>query len=345
MRDCRLGSFLPIPTAIDIQFEMSTRLRTQFHIPAGLSIVGLGVLWGAGFPAIDIVVEQLPPLLAAGIRYAVSGCIILTYAAMVTDRLRPQTPREFLAIGIVGGFMFGGYQAGLYLGTQFVSGAVASVVTTTSPIVAALVAVPILGESRGLVDVCGFVLGVTGVVVIAQPSAGAGTLSATGIGVGLVFLGTALFAIGSVAIQLFDEGLPTEALQGWAMLVGAGLLFSGAIARGEAVPAVGSLSPTSLGALVYITLVAGAGGYLLYFRLIRRVGATETTLVAYLEPIAATLTSLLLFGRTIEIATILGFVAVAGGFTLVSRATMRRAVDELRSMDPDVASLAQNRGD
>ncbi|OYR62897.1 multidrug DMT transporter permease [Halorubrum ezzemoulense] len=309
---------------------MRVRSTFRFHVPAGVAIIGLGLLWGAGFPAIDIVVSQLPPLGAAGIRYAVSGCIVLGYARLTTDRLRPETTRELLSIGIVGGFMFGGYQAGLYLGTQYITGAVASVVTTMSPVVAALVAVPILGESRGLPDVIGFCLGISGVVVLSQPSVGTTSLSSTALGVGLVFLGTVLFAVGSVTIQLFDEGLPMEALQGWAMLVGATLLFCGSFLRGESIPDVQSLSPVAVVSLVYITLVAGAGGYLLYFRLVREVGATETTLVAYLEPVAATVVSVLFLGRTISMTTVVGFVAVAAGFTLVSRSTMRQAIVSLR---------------
>lgn len=315
------------------------------HVPAGLAIIGLGLLWGAGFPAIDIVVAQLPPLGAAGIRYAVSGGIILIYARIVTDRLLPQTTRELLGITIVGGFMFGGYQAGLYLGTQYISGAVASVVTTMSPVVAALVAVPIVGESRDLLDVGGFCLGLTGVLILSQPSVGPTSLSSTAIGVGLVFLGTILFAVGSVIVQVFDEDLPMEALQGWAMLVGAGLLFCGAVLRGESIPPVQSLSPAALGSLLYITLIAGAGGYLLYFRLVRHVGATETTLVAYLEPVAATLVSVLLLGREIGSTTIIGFMIIAAGFTLVSRDTMRRAITDIRMTETNAPSSRQHRSD
>ncbi|WP_128477018.1 DMT family transporter [Halorussus pelagicus] len=324
---------------------MFEKLRTRLHVPAGLAIVGLGLLWGAGFPAIEVVVAQLPPLAAAGIRYAVSGCIVLAYATFKSDRFLPRTRRELAGIAVVGGFMFGGYQAGLYLGTQYVSGAVASVVTTMSPVVAALVAVPMLGESRGFVDVAGFCLGLAGVVVLSQPTVGAATFSATATGVGLVFLGTTLFAVGSVAVQLFDENLPTEALQGWAMLLGATLLFFGTVLRGESMPPLRSLSPVAVWALVYVTLVAGAGGYLLYFRLVRRVGATETTLVAYLEPVAATLVSVLLLGQTVGTTTVVGFVAVAGGFTLVSRRTMRRAFAELRTAGAGDSSPPDDRSD
>lgn len=317
---------------------MLATFRERLQLSASIAVVSLGFLWGAGFPAIDVVVTSLPPLGAAGFRYAVSGCIVLGYAAATTDRLFPRTQRELLGITIVGGFMFGGYQAGLYLGTQYVSGAVASVVTTMSPVVAALAAVPILGESRGLVDLCGFVLGLGGVVILAQPSPGTGSVTATAIGVSLIFFGTVLFAIGSVIVQLFDEGLPIESLQGWAMVVGAGILLSGGIVRGETVPAFQSLSFDVVGALVYITLVAGAGGYLLFFRLVRHVGATETTLVAYLEPLSATLVSVALFDHRIASATIVGFLAIVGGFTLVSRETMRRTIDEIRQTETETSS-------
>jgi len=304
---------------------MNSIIRNSIQLPAGFSLLVLGVFWGASFPAIDVVVTQLPPLGAAGIRYSVAGLAVLAYAAATTDRLLPRSRQELLGIAAVGAFMFGGYQGGLFLGTQYVSGAVAAVVVTMSPIVAAVVAVPLLGESRGPVDLCGFVIGLVGVWVISQPSPGSGALSATGVGVALVFAGAALFAVGSVTIQLVDGGLPLESLQGWAMLVGAAVLFSGAHLRGESVP-TSSVSLLALGSLLYITLVAGAAGYLLYFRLVRRVGATETTLVAYLEPVFATVVSVLLFGHVVAPETVVGFLAVAVGFALVSRELLTDAV-------------------
>jgi drug/metabolite transporter (DMT)-like permease len=298
----------------------------------------LGFLWGAGFPAIEVVVAEIPPLTAAAIRYVVSGSIILGYAVITTDRVRPQTAREVVAILLIGGFMFGGFQAGLYLGTQYISGAVASVVATMSPVIAALVAVPVLGESRGRPDIAGFCLGLIGVIILIRPSTGYGSQSLTAIGVGLVFVGTILFAVGSVIVQLFDEDLPMEALQGWAMLVGATLLLSCGMLRGESLPAVSSITTVAVVSLLYITVIAGAGGYLLYFRLVRHVGATETTLVAYLEPLSATLVSTILLETTIGTETVLGFLVIGSGFTLVSRRTIRRAVDDIRSTAP-------NRGD
>lgn len=339
--DCRCGSTI-IRRVVTGDIEMTPSIRRLPVVPAGLAVVALGVVWGAAFPAVEAVVAELPPLGAAGLRYAVSGSIVLAYAAATVDRLLPRTPREGLGILVVGAFMFCGYQAGLFLGTAYVSGAVAAVVTTMSPVVAALVAVPVLGESRGRLDVVGFCLGLLGVVVLSGPSLGAGGVSSTAVGVGLVFLGTALFAVGAVTVQVLDGGLPGEALQGWAMLLGAGMLFAGSVARGETLPDPGSLSPVGLVSLAYVTLVAGAGGYLLYFRLVRRIGATETTMVAYLEPLSATLVATLLFGTPVGARTLVGFLAVAGGFTLISRDRLRRALEGFRPEETRVVSRPRN---
>ncbi len=309
--------------------------QSRIQFPAVLVLLGLGLLWGASFPAIDVVVAHLPPLGAAGIRYALAGSVVLAFAAVTTNRWLPVTGREWLEIAVVGIFMFGGYQGGLFLGTQYISGAVAAVVVTMSPVVAAVVAVPVLGESRGLPDLFGFLIGLAGVIIIAQPSAGGGLFSSTGIGVGLVFVGTILFALGSVAVQLTEGGLPVESLQGWAMLVGAAALFGGSLIRGESVPVWETISPAAVFGLVYIALVAGALGFLVYFRLIRRVGATETTLVAYLEPIFATVISILLFGQVLALDTVVGFLAVAIGFGIISRELLRR---ELKTLTDRISS-------
>lgn len=309
---------------------------TDGRPPAAVVLVGLGLLWGAGFPAVELVVTELPPLAAAAIRYGVAGVAVLGYAVASGGRIRPPDRRTAVGVGLVGAFTFCGYQGGLYLGTQYVSGAVAAVVTTTSPVLAAVLAVPVFGESRGWPDALGFVVGVAGVVVLADPTAidavgvltdpTASGVGQTTVGVALVFGGTALFAAGSLAIQAFGGGLSTPAFQGEAMVVGAALLVVASLARGESLPPAAAVSPQALLALVYVTVVAGTLGYLVYFRLVERVGATETTLVAYLEPVGATLVAVTLLGQTVDARTVTGSLAVAAGFTLVSRRTLRRAV-------------------
>lgn len=302
---------------------MSEKTLNRIRIPAILVLGVLGLLWGAAFPAIEVIVDRFPPLTGAGIRYGVAGTIVLGYATWAHERVFPKTASTALGVLVVGVCMFGVYQGALFVGTQHVSGAVAAVVVSLSPVIAALLAVPLLGESRGLIDLLGFVLGIAGVTIVAGPGSDGSTAA---LGIGLILAGTALFAAGSVTVQIVEGRLALEALLGWGMLIGASLLFMTALVSGESLPAASTISPTVIASLVYVTLIAGALGYLLYFRLVRAVGATETTLVAYLEPVFATLVSIALLDGAIAAETVVGFLAVATGFALVSRAAVASAV-------------------
>lgn len=303
---------------------MSAKALKQVQIPAILVLGVLGLLWGSAFPAIEVIVDRFPPLTGAGIRYSIAGGIVLGYAMWVHEQVLPRTTSTALGVLVVGVCMFGVYQGALFVGTQHVPGAVAAVVVSLSPVIAAMLAVPLLGESRGLIDLVGFVLGIAGVTIVAGPGSDGSTAA---LGIGLIVAGTVLFAVGSVTIQIVAGRLPLEALLGWGMLIGATLLFVTALISGESAPAASTISPTVVASLVYVTFVAGALGYLLYFRLVRAVGATETTLVAYLEPVFATLVSIALLDGGVGAGTVVGFLTVATGFALVSRATISNAVD------------------
>lgn len=300
---------------------MSSDSRTVSLDSALVSFLLLGLLWGGSFIAIDVAVAQLPPLLLAGSRYAIAGLVVFGYAAVVTDRLWPRTASEVGLIAAAGLFTFAGYQSALFVGTQYVSGSVAAVVVSLSPVVAAGLGQLVLAdESADAADGVGFLLGVIGVALVAQPS----TAGQTTLGVVIVLAGAASFGVGAVATRAFDSGLPTATTQAWAMAVGSVVLLAASATSGESAPAVGRVSPDALLAFGYVTVCAGAVGYLLYFRLLETAGATETTLVSYLEPVVAVAIAALLIGETVRPATIGGFLVVCAGFAVVKRRSVWR---------------------
>lgn len=285
----------------------------------------LGVLWGGSFPAIGVVVAHLPPLSLAAARYGVAGLVVLGYAAARTGRVWPRSRREVGVVAAVGVSTFGVYQGALFVGTRHASSDVAAVVVSLSPVVAAAAGQAVLpDESVDATDAVGFLFGVVGVLLVARPSpAGFGRV----VGVTVVACGAVAFGLGAVCLRRFDTPLPTVPTQAWAMLVGSGSLAVAARLRGESLPAAGSVPPVAVGAFAYVALVAGVGGYLLYFGLVERVGATRTTLVAYLEPVVAVVVAATVLGRSVAPATVGGFLVVACGFLLVQRDRLRRALN------------------
>ncbi|QSG10775.1 Permease of the drug/metabolite transporter (DMT) superfamily [Halapricum desulfuricans] len=291
----------------------------------GLLFVLLSLLWGGSFVAIDIGLRDLPPVLFAAMRYDVAGLLVLGYAASRTDRWRPRSRWEWTLVAFLGFFMFGAYNALIYIGIDHVSGAVASIVISFGPVLTAGFATTLgIEEPPSRIGALGFLAALVGVVLVADPDPNA-LLDTNTIGVGIVLLGSVSFAFGTVASRPIDVDLPLSTVQAWAMLVGAAFLHLASPLRGEALSAA-SVTPSTVAALVYLGVVSGAFAYALYFRLLDRLGPTEINLVGYAEPVVANGLSWLVLGQAIALSTLGGFVAIFTGFFLIKRRALLETV-------------------
>ena len=291
-----------------------------------VAFVLLATLWGSSFVAIEAGLHYFPPLLFAGIRYAVAGVIVLGVAAVATGRTIPRGRDEWIGVAVAGTFVIAAYHGLLYVGELYVSGAVAAVVVSLSPVLTAVFAALILPSERlGPVEIGGFALGIVGVVVIADPTA-AGLGGSGLLGVALALGGAVAFSLGAVLLRPLRTDLPIAALQGWAMVLGAGLLFVGAALFGES-PAAIEWTRTAVVSLTYLTLLSGVVAFLIYFALLDAVGPAQLHLVGYAEPLVAAVGSWAVFGSLIEAEAIVGFVAILAGFLALERRQIAAYVD------------------
>jgi drug/metabolite transporter (DMT)-like permease len=284
----------------------------------------LGVLWGASFVSIEVGLAFFPPVLFAALRFYVAGVAILAYAAVTTPRWRPRRRPEWLVVAIVGGFMIAGHHALLYVGVPYITGAIAAVVVSFSPVLTAVFAAVLLDNRLTPVGLVGFGFGLAGIVLISRPDP-SNLLTASAIGVGIVFLAVIMWALGAVLTRPYRTDLPVQTLQAWAMLAGAPALHAVALARGESLAAV-EWTGAAVWSLGYLGLGAGALAFLIYFELLDRVGPAEINLIGYLEPVAATGVSFLVLGRLIDAPTAAGFCAIFLGFVLIKRRSLREAL-------------------
>ncbi|SIR84309.1 DMT family transporter [Natronorubrum thiooxidans] len=298
----------------------------------------LALCWGSSFVAIEIGLEHVPPLLFAGSRYALAGAIVLGYAAVVTDRVRPTGRAEWLVVVVAGVFVIALYHGLLYIGELYVSGAVAATVVSTAPILTVAFAGVLLPNERlGLVGVVGFVLGLIGVILVVQPSPKAlgGDMV---IGAAIVFASAIAFALGSVLVRPIESELPLETLQAWAMLLGAGVLFVWAGLRGESVAAI-ELTTTALLSYAYLTFVSGVFAFLLYFELLEESGATQVNLVGYAEPAVAIGVSWLVLDSVVDSLTLVGLLTILVGFVVIKRNAFRSLLRSRLEQTPDERRL------
>jgi drug/metabolite transporter (DMT)-like permease len=294
-----------------------------------LMFVGLAIAWGSAFTAIKAGLAFFPPILFAAFRYDLAGVLMLGYAAVVTDRPRPQNRADWAVVGIGAVFMIAAYHALLFVGEQSTTSAVAAIIVSLSPILTTGFARLLLPEERlTRLGLLGLLVGFAGVGILADPDpANLSTTRTTSI---VLILGaTASFALGSVLIRRIDDQLPIETMEAWSMLLGAGLLHVASVGAAESVSQV-QWTLSAIATLGYLVVVSSAIGFLLYFDLLERLGPIEINLVSYTAPVVATVAGVVLLNEQLTVHTALGFACILIGFALLKRRALRDEWTRLR---------------
>lgn len=296
----------------------------------GLFLV-LSVLWGVSFMAIKVGLEFMPPVLFAAVRYDVAGALMVAYAAGATDYWRPRSRADYAAVAVGSVLVIALYNAFLFVGEQGVSSGVAAILIAVNPILATGFSRLLLPDERlSVVGLVGLVLGFLGVGLVARPDALAFP-PADLLFPGFVVLAATSVALGSVLVQRLDGDISSEGMVAWSNALGALVLH--AISVGLPTESVGQIEVTTeaLVAVAYLAVFASAVGYLIYFRLLDRLGAIEINLVSYAVPPFAALSGWLVLGETLSPLTIAGFLVISAGFALVKREPLGRELATLRA--------------
>jgi drug/metabolite transporter (DMT)-like permease len=298
----------------------------------------VSAVWGTAFVATKVGLASLPPALFAAVRFDLAAAVLFVVAVARGGRVTP-SGREWVPVATGGALNIGVHHAFLFSGQQYVESAVAAVLLGLVPVVTpALTRLSATRRRLTPVGAVGVGLGFVGVVVIANPDPS--NLYASDVrGVGLVLASAVAFALGAVLTHGAETDLPLVSTQAWTMLVGAGLLHVTSVLLPWESFAAAEWTPAALVSLSYLAVVAGAGGFFLYFWLLERVGPMEVSLLEYVIPVFAAVGGWVVRGETLDAATVVGFGVIFVGFVLVKReslrAELRRVRDRRRSLPRD----------
>ncbi|SIR10878.1 Permease of the drug/metabolite transporter (DMT) superfamily [Haladaptatus litoreus] len=284
----------------------------------------LSALWGSSFAAIRLGLPSMPPVLFAALRFYLAGAVMLAYAVHSQTRWRPRGDDwKTVAVGAL--FFIAAHHAFLFVGEQYVTSAVAGVIISLDPVLAAGFAALLLPDERlSGVGVVGLLFGLVGATIVANPSP-ENLVGSDARGVVLVFLAAAAFALGAVLTRRFRTDLPAVSMQAWMMLVGAVVLHAVSLALPSERLADVEWTVDAILALGYLSFVAGGIGFLLYFALLDEIGPVEINLVGYVAPLFAGLSGWVVLGEPIEETTVAGFTVIVVGFALLKRRALRDA--------------------
>jgi drug/metabolite transporter (DMT)-like permease len=268
----------------------------------------LVLIWSSTWVAIKIGLEDCPPLLGAGVRFAAAGLVLLAIAAIQRRPLR--TDWVLAAVLALAPFAFA--YGLVYWGEQYVPSGLAAVLFGILPLYTALLGTVLLpDEPLRLPLLVGVLIGIAGLSLAFLESVELGSAEKAALGATALALAPLGAALGSISQKRRAAQLDAVVLNGWAMLVGGLLLLplSGLTEDwGDFV-----WSAESVGSIAYLTLFGSAIAFVTLTVLLRHISAMGISFLAMLLPFGALLFGAALYDESITVRAVTGAVLVATG--------------------------------
>ena len=272
--------------------------------------LAFAAMWSSAFTSARVIVAYAPPLTALSLRFLVSGLLGILIARALGQSWQLDA-RQWRAV-----VLFGLCQNALYLGMNFVAmqtveASLAAIIASTMPLLVALAGWLIFGRRVRPLGVAGLVAGVIGVALIMGARMQGG---ADAFGVALCVGGVLSLTVATLAVAGATTGGNVLMIVGLQMLVGSASLAVAALA-------LESWEVTwtwQLGvAFVYTTLVPGLLATLVWFLLVRRIGAVKAATFHFLNPFLGVAIAAVVLGESLGARDILGVAIIAAGILAV----------------------------
>jgi drug/metabolite transporter (DMT)-like permease len=278
----------------------------------------LAALWGASFLFMRVAVPEFGPVPLVAVRVAVAALVLLPLVAWRHEfgQLRRQAGRLALLGGLNSALPF----VLLSYATLTVTAGFAAILNATTPLWTALIGWLWLRNRIAPAQAVGLGLGLVGVIVLVWGKTGLAPGSrewAVTLAVAAAMLATACYGMAAhYSKRLGGDIAPLPMAAG--SQVGSALLLAPLAALSWPAVLPGA---AAWGAAVILGIGCTALAYLLYFRLIARVGAVRASAVAFLIPAFASLWGFAFLHEPVTLQMLLG-----GGVVLLGTALSLKLV-------------------
>jgi drug/metabolite transporter (DMT)-like permease len=291
-------------------------------------LLSLGGMWGLSFLFIEVALRGFTPLWIVAGR-TLTGAAFLLLVLRVRRQPLPRSLRlwgHLFVLGLVSNALPWGAVA--WAQQAIPSGLAAllmALVPTSTLVVAVLVGMERFSVSRAI----GLLLALGGVgLTVAADLTDTGRLVA----IVVIVLATVLYGAGAVYAKRFVSGVASPLTIATGQVASAGLASTVAALVLDPLPAWSELAPEVVGSVLALGTIGTGGAFLVFYTLIARVGATNTTLVTYLIPLVAVVAGALVLGERLPPEALLGGALIGAGIWLAQRGTRPGPVEVLEEL-------------
>jgi drug/metabolite transporter (DMT)-like permease len=279
-------------------------------------LLTLATLWGGSFFFVKVAVVEVPPLTVVLVRVLLAAAVLLPILHLAGGRL-PRGAAVWRAAFTMAAINNVVPFALFFWATVHVTSGLAAILNATTPLSGVIVAHLLTDDEKATpAKLAGVGLGLGGVAVLVGPSA---------IGFATVPLLPQLACLAAAVSYAFAgvygrrfRTMGVTPLQTATLQVTASTVLMIPIAALVDRPwALAAPSAPVVGALIGLAVLCTALGYLLYFEILRRAGATNLLLVTFLVPVSALILGGLFLGEALGERQAWGMALIGLGLAFV----------------------------
>ncbi|UWQ81949.1 DMT family transporter [Leisingera caerulea] len=282
---------------------------------AWAELILLGVIWGGSFLSIRIALDEIP--VATLVLHRCGWAALLLWAVVLLRRLPvPKAPRvwgAFLVMGLLNNVIPFGLMA---WGQLHIETGLTSILNAATAVFGVIVAALVFADERLTArKALGVSLGFVGVATAIglEQFADFDIRSTAQLA---VLAGTVSYAFASAWARLHLSGLPPQVAAA-GMLTGSTLCLAPAALLIDGAPVLALETDTWM-SIAYFSLIATAGAYLLYYRVLGLAGSGNLMLVTLIIPPVAIVLGAGVLGEALKPQAYAGFALLAAGLAVLN---------------------------
>ena len=290
-----------------------------------LALATIYVVWGSTYLAIRVMVEDIPPLLGAGIRFLIAGAIL--YAWLVWKRpsgTRAAPGRQLLGAAIVGLLLMFGGNGLVTVAEQEVPSGLAALLIATVPLWVVLLRGTYGRERVPATTLISVGVGFLGVGLLVLPG---DRPEGAPLGWSLLVVAAAvLWASGSFAAPRIERPPDVLTATAWQMIIGGGAMVAVGLAIGELDDVhLGEIGADSWAAFIFLVFVGSIAAFTAYNWLLRNVAISTVATYAFVNPVIAVFLGWAILSEEITPFVVVGTAVIVASVAFVVRSPAEKA--------------------
>ncbi|HEV8042856.1 MAG TPA: EamA family transporter [Bryobacteraceae bacterium] len=291
-------------------------MRSHPHFKAYLALAAVCLFWGTTYLGIRMALESLPPLMLVGLRYSISGSVLLLVAFFAKAHL--PSGRELFFTALYGVIIIGIGNGCLAFAEVWIPSGLAALFITTSPFwMVGMEALIPGGDRLHAPTLLGMLVGLAGTSLLVAPNAiqqGWGGPLLRGFLV--LQLGCCGWAFGSI-LQRRQVTKAHPVVSGAVQQLATGLVFMGPALLTKTQPI--HWTPRSIAAVLYLVTFGSVVGYSAYLYALDKLPVSVVSIYNYVNPVVAVFLGWLFYREKIGVRELLAMLVIFAGVALVKR--------------------------